>query len=165
MDVQSIKNYTEDFKPIFEMLSKKEQPVKATTVDSIVSSSHLSRAQVIDLFKKLAEAGAGEFRMGRRGQPTRIEWAYNLSDVGKLALGEADEIKPLYADEGRKGPRSMPSVPHKRGRPVGSKNKTSELNDHVYLLRNDVKVHFKLPKDLNQNEAKRLAEFVQTLPQ
>ena len=165
MDTQLIKDSIEEYKPVFEMFSKKEQPVRATTVDSIVSSSHLSRAQVIDLFKKLAGAGVGEFRMGRRGQPTRIEWSYNLSDVGKWALGESSEIKPLYVDEERKGPKSVSPV-IKRGRPFGSKNRvSSEMYDHVYLLRNDAKVHFKLPKDLNHNEAKRLAEFIQTLPQ
>ena len=169
MDTQIIKNLyqNETLRPIFEQFSKRELPVKVTTVDSVLKSSLLTRAQVIDLFKKLAEAGAGEFKTGRRGMQTRIEWAYNVSDIGKFVSGDVTDVKPLYETEEpteRKGPKSEDVKKHP-GRPRGSKNKVhAATNTHTYLLRDDYRLHFRLPKDFSTAEAKRLAEFVQSLP-
>lgn len=44
--------------------------------------------ELISALKDLERIGAGEFRLGRNGQPTRFRLNYSLKELGKAALGE-----------------------------------------------------------------------------
>lgn len=45
----------------------------------------------VDLARELEQAGAGVFKVGRRGHPSRLEWSRDLQDIARDALGEAAE--------------------------------------------------------------------------
>ena len=43
--------------------------------------------------RQLEEAGCGQFKNGRRGSKSRIEWTYNCILLGKAATGEAVSLE------------------------------------------------------------------------
>ncbi len=70
-----------------------------TTVGDLMEQCDVSRRQSITVLRALADAGCGEFKVGRKGHPSRLEWARDpraLAD--KLAGAEAlDELEPERA--------------------------------------------------------------------
>lgn len=105
----------------------------------------LSRADLVAVFRQLETAGCGAFKAGRKGWPSRFEWAVGLVSVGRAAAGETDQVEEIPDDE-----------------------KTEEDGAttvrHSFRLRAGLHIHFDLPADLNVAEASRLADFIKTLP-
>lgn len=193
IDTQKLKDiYTsnQNARPVFDLLAKRERASKATTVDALMRGTDFSRAQMVELLKTLSDAGVGEFKAGRRGFHSRMEWNCNLADVGRVASGSASEIHPLYvvedereetpaeeherkrmeAEDAAKPLESNRPVKH-RGRPKGSKNKPkvapaglSKGIGHQFVLRPGYKVNFALPEDVTAQEVKRISDFLQTIP-
>ena len=174
METQEIRNIyktNEASHKLFELFSEKKVPPKVTTVDSLLHGTGYSRSQVIEFLKKLSDAGAGKFLAGRRGMQSRIEWTYSAPEIGKMAMGLAEEVKPLYEEtEKTEEVKPAPEVQAKRtpGRPLGSKNKNAnvsgEIIRHAFLLRPGYQLHLSLPQNLTVGEAERLSDFVSTLP-
>lgn len=54
-----------------------------TTVESLLDLAY--REDIIEVFKKLAHIGMGEYIIGRRGYPTRFQWDFRCSRVGQAA--------------------------------------------------------------------------------
>jgi hypothetical protein len=72
-----------------------------------------------------------------------------LTDVGKAYAGEIDEIEPVDEEDLEEEIYSSTD---------------DETIEHEYTLRPDVKIALALPADLTRREAKRLADFINTLP-
>jgi hypothetical protein len=121
------------------------------------------KSEAIDVLRKLDDFGCGDFITGRKGHPTRFAWRYPMSEIGKAAAAAdpktPEEIKPLHpleatdADIEDDAPEAAAEVPA-----------TPEAIVHSYQLRPDQKVEFRLPADLTEREARRLSEFLKTLP-
>jgi len=115
--------------------------------------SAFSRPELISALKQLADAGAGDFIIGRRGQPSRFQWAVAMISVGKAARGEEDvmieSIDDIDVDE-------------------NLDSETFETAEgslrHTYVLRPGYEVCLDLPENLSAKEAARLSDFVRTLP-
>jgi hypothetical protein len=45
-----------------------------TTVDELIEGSGATRRQAITILRELDEAGCGEFKVGRKGHPSRLVW-------------------------------------------------------------------------------------------
>lgn len=133
----------------FEVLSHRKKNAAVTTVDQAMVWTKGNRGEVIDLFKRLGDLDLGTFVHGRRGGQTRFKWAVRLTDVGKAYAGEIDEIEPVDEDDLEEEIYSSTG---------------DDIIDHEYTLRPDVRITLSLPADLTRREAKRLADFVQTLP-
>lgn len=108
-----------------------------------------SRAEVIELFKRLAEHDLGTFVNGRRGGQSRFKWGARLTDVGQAYAGEIEEIEQVGEEDLEEEMYSFAD---------------DETLDHEYTLRPGVKITLSLPADLTRYEAKRLADFINTLP-
>jgi len=115
-------------------------PIKedVTDVDTVRNKLELKgrsveRSEVIELFKEVDRNGLGRYVIGRRGRPTRLEWARTVLE----------------------GHRAMQESPSEDA---------AETIRHRYVLRPDFDVEFDLPSDLTKVEAKRLSEFITTLP-
>lgn len=76
---------------------------RETSIDRIVTVVGASRSEAVNLAKKLEEAGCGEFIVGRRGSPSRFSWSHSRISLGRVALGEAEEVEevcdPIAEDE------------------------------------------------------------------
>ena len=130
---------------VCDELAQRGRSTKSTSVDRLVDRTGLDRATVVDVLRRLEQLDLGKFLVGRRGQPSRLEWRYRLQDVGRAAAGELMEIEPAdQLDDEDTGP--------------------ARLTRHVFQLRPEAAISLDLPADLTEKEAQRLAEFVKTLP-
>jgi hypothetical protein len=135
----------EALRAVCDELASRTRSTKTSSIDRTIERTGLSRATVIDVFRRFEQLDLGKFVVGRRGQPSRIEWRYRLQDVGQAAAGELTEIDQAdRLDDEEAGP--------------------SRLTRHTFQLRPEASVALELPSDLTQHEAQRLAEFVKTLP-
>ncbi|MCK9914775.1 hypothetical protein MXD81_37020, partial [Microbacteriaceae bacterium K1510] len=129
-----------------------------TTVDRLEvilrqHSAECSRADLIGVLKSMEEIGCGVFIIGRRGQPSRFQWHFKMTEVGKAAQGAQDSVSLVdFEEEEEEEDENEDIVP-----PPG-------VIRHTFNLRPDYTLSFELPADFNQREASRLAEFVKTLP-
>jgi hypothetical protein len=137
-------------KAVLDYFSARERNRSITTVDRllhklIADGDDMSRGDVVGVLQRLDEVGCGRFIPGRKGHPSRFEWAVNLVDVGRAAAGESIETFEAASD-------SDPDD----GQDV--------LLEHHFRLRKDLEVPFRLPADFTAAEAARLAAFIQTIP-
>lgn len=121
-----------------------------STVDRLMqnlrSSGVDSRSELVAVLKQLDELGVGTFVLGRKGQQTRFKWAASMISVGKAAREEIEELEEIDYDE------------------LEEEGADELWAEHQYKLRPELEVKLTLPKDLTAREAKRLANFIRTLP-
>lgn len=123
-----------------------------TTVESLhavlrKSNPSCGRQDVVEFFKQLQKTNSGEFVIGRRGKPSRFLWRVSLVDVGLAAQGRKSVGEIAYPQE------------------IVSVEESDDVTfTHVFQLRLNQRVEFRLPTDLTQLEAARLADFLKTLP-
>ena len=71
-----------------------------TTVEEIEGTLGWSRSDAVHVLSELGGKGkVGEYRLGRRGSPTRLEWSYKPLSVAACARGEIDDPLPLPEDD------------------------------------------------------------------
>ena len=100
-----------------------------------------THADARSVLEQLADAGCGEFKVGRRGWPTRLDWSLDAIVAGKVAKGE-----PIDVEASKDG---------------GLAPNMTEVD---FPLRDDLVVTLVLPKDLSEKEAERLSTFLRSLP-
>jgi hypothetical protein len=132
---------------LLDYFAARERNARRSPVERLCAVTGISRADVIDLFRKLEEMSLGRFLVGRRGQPSRFEWDFAMISVGQAATGETanieqDEIEDV-TEEAIAG---------------------SDGIKHHFRLRPDFPVELELPANLTSAEANRLADFIKTLP-
>ena len=138
----------------FEIFMEREKDSKETKLDRLEDLIRAKgvlpqRVETVSLLKGLEEAGCGRFVVGRRGSPSRFEWSVSLRSVGLAATSGSDAVVQIDRD--------------------ADENDSDELDDvnsilHSFVLRPDFRVKLELPVDLTAREARRLAEFLRTLP-
>jgi hypothetical protein len=124
---------------------------KQSTVSEVVSGAGVSRSDVILAMKELDELRFGKFTVGRRQKESRMNWDVDLGELGKIAQGLADDFEDPVLSQ---GPPRAPDV---------SGAGFDEIL-HVFHLRPEVRISLKLPSNLTSGEARRLADFVLSLP-
>jgi hypothetical protein len=145
--------------PFIRAVSKRQRNSATTELDSFLTwdgipkdrSEAMARRDAIEFFRILANAGIGDFRIGRRGKPTRFTWNAQMMEVAKVALQSAPQVSNETVFSPDAAEFSIPD-------PDGM------LAVHTYRLRKDLEVQLSLPIDLSTAEAKRLAAFIETLP-
>jgi hypothetical protein len=176
---------------LFDSIGSKGVEEGRTTVDELIDSGEVSRRQAITVLRDLADAGCGEFKVGRKGHPSRLEWAVDPVEVIERVVSEASgELgEELASDEEHEG-YAEPSPPAneaplllsppaqgaldlgdatERERQVPRRprqrrsQRASALIDHSYVLRPDMRVSLQLPDDLTPREAEVLAAWVRNL--
>lgn len=85
----------------------------------------------MQVWKDLEAIGAGIIVWGRNGNPSRFKWYYSLKDIGTEAVTDvSNDIQPLK--ESSVAPKRRYKRRSKRGRPLGSKNKTRNESESSY---------------------------------
>jgi hypothetical protein len=140
-------SYSKDasLRTICDELAARSRSTRFTTVDRTVERTSLDRATVIEVFRRFEQLDLGKFTVGRRGQPSRLEWRYRLQDVGQAAAGELTEIDEAGTLEDEEAA-------------------AARTTRHTFQLRPESSIALELPSDLTAHEAQRLAEFIKTLP-
>lgn len=135
---------------VLDHLASRERNWSSTTVDRIQTNvvgdgGSVSRADVVSVFRVLEASGCGSFKAGRKGWPSRFEWAVQMVSACQAAAGETEVVDDLTAED------------------KGEEDGAIFLR-HTFRLRPDVTVSFELPSDLSANEAQRVADFLKTVP-
>jgi len=163
-----------------------------TTVEGLIERRGMSRRRAVNLLRALADAGYGEFKLGRKGHPSRFEWADDPQTLAKqlAAIEEVVEVVEVVGDEDDlddqddqqpdSGEMVLEMFPHARGKPITTEpasespasvdpSEASEASDpseaieHSYVLRPDLRVVVQLPRDLTAREAEVLGDWVRNL--
>jgi hypothetical protein len=99
--------------------------------------AEVERGEILKILKLIEEAGLGKYVIGRRGYPTRIEWSEKVLSSETNDRNRADKTRAMIAER---------TIVHR------------------FVVRPDFAVEIELPGDLTSGEAKRLADFIETLP-
>lgn len=78
---------------LFDWTAQRERDATATSIDRISNKLGISRGEAVALARALEQAGCGQFVVGRRGQPSRFEWAFSCISLGQSAAGEDVKIE------------------------------------------------------------------------
>jgi len=135
----------------FQLAARRERNQNVTNVDraltNLENAGHeFTRQQLVTVFKALDEIECGDFKIGRRGWPSRFEWSTGITSVGRAAIGEQEDVEQIETDADDD---------------TGSE---TDWLTHTFHLRPNVEVELELPMDLSPNEAKRFAQFIDSLP-
>ncbi len=132
---------------ILDHFAGRQRDRNVTEVDRLEQLlPNVSRAEIIDVFKRLDDLGFGQFLVGRRGAASRFVWTVSLISVGKAATGQGT-VEAVVDDDDEARPATPP-------RTIA----------HEYRLRPTFTVQISLPEDLSAREASRIADFIRTLP-
>jgi hypothetical protein len=146
----------------FDYLAARSKNARETTVDRLLhvlsrDGQDVSRRDLIGLLQALQEQAAGEFIVGRRGQPSRFRWEVGMIGLAKAVRGE-DGAAIEAIDETDVAAETNGDDSH------GEERAAPGTIRHCYQLRPDTQVRLDLPANLTTKEAHRLAEFIKTLP-
>lgn len=156
-----------------------------TTVDDILADGEVPRRQAIILLRDLESLGYGEFKVGRKGHPSRFEWSIDPAELEAVLDGDSDEPD---SDENGDGQESLDHatavgegedsgrvrVLFMQGNPAtldladaasarSAKRHASGYIDHTYVLRPDYRVSLSLPDNLTRREAEVLSDWIRNL--
>lgn len=140
---------------IFKEREKDSKETKLERLEDLIRSEggNPSRVDIVSLLKGLQEANCGRFIVGRRGSPSRFEWSVSLRSVGLAATSGSDEVNQMDEDaDERDGDDEF----------ADDCDETSIT--HTFVLRPEYRVKLTLPVDMTSREAKRLSDFLRTLP-
>ncbi|WP_157646567.1 hypothetical protein [Burkholderia ubonensis] len=155
--VQELMELSEVAREFLESLAIRAHNRRVTTVDFVARKFRAHRRDIVELFKAMADAGLGEFILGRRQSPTRFVWMSRMIDVGKAAIGETDEIEIL-------GPDELEDFDEEDIR-IEDDEDFIDCYEHPFKLRKGFEpIVLSLPTDLTSQEAERIAAFVKSLP-
>jgi hypothetical protein len=143
----------------FRQLLDRNNNVNITKVDTIlnqiqINNKPISRYNAVSFIKKLSEYGCGRFVIGRRGQPSRLEWDVDALELARAVLQ----------------PNAVTQIPNTEPVATESEARKSDPDlvlavlEHTFILRPDFPVKLSLPANLTPHEAARLSRFVEALP-
>lgn len=146
-------------KAAFDHFSICQRNRRETSVNRLLSvlwnhGVDVSYRDVRDFLQELARLHCGVYIIGRRGQPSRLEWTDKLVSLGQAAAGQRAEIETLTEEEAAV---ETEEEPHANGEVMPDDMKLS------YPLRRDRHVEIVVPKDITSTEAQRLGDFIKTL--
>jgi len=82
----------------FDWAAGRKNDTAETSVDRISNVIEDSYSAARELAKRLCEAGAGEFIIGRKGWKSRISWNFSLRSLGQAARGDNVELEEVDRD-------------------------------------------------------------------
>lgn len=147
-------------KAAFDYFASCQRNKSATKVNRLLSvlwglGNDVSYIEVRDFLRELARLKCGIYKIGRRGQPSRLEWIDNLVSLGQAAAGQRSEIEQITEEE---------AAADDDERENGSNGELSPNDMKLsYPLRRDRHIEIVVPKDITSTEAQRLADFLKTL--
>ncbi|HVA49689.1 MAG TPA: hypothetical protein VNH11_25205 [Pirellulales bacterium] len=138
-----------------ELAARHKNPNRGeTSVDSL-GASGIDRRTAINVLRAFADNGCGEFRVGRRGQPSRLIWLHPAIDVAREAAGGA-----ASPTQNNSHPQLPAIIPH---RTSAEASEVVRMIEQRVRVRPGVEAVIRIPEDLTQAEAEKLAGIVTNL--
>ncbi len=149
--LRELANTDECARAFLELAARRERNQNVTNVDRALTKlenagHHFTRQQLVTVFKALDELDCGDFKAGRRGWPSRFEWSAGIISVGRAAIGEQENVEQIEDSDD------------------DDVDIETDWLTHTFHLRPNIEVEIELPMDLSPNEAKRLTQFIDSLP-
>jgi hypothetical protein len=175
LDVKRLKiiaNNSPESKLIFEALKNRDRTRKITDLRQfqyklVDEGSNITKEDIMQTFQELEQAGVGIIVIGRRGKPTRFKWNYSIKKIGKLGLnsksitsGSVHKLKQKdvnLAEFKTKLTQELKDA-------VSSKKMTAYMITEI-PLREGFSAKIEIPFDLTIEEAKKIAETIQSVVQ
>ncbi|MEE9269767.1 MAG: hypothetical protein V3V49_05840 [Candidatus Krumholzibacteria bacterium] len=135
---------------VFDYLKDHGAGTRETTLEGVENGlteqgKKVSRSELIDFFKTLEALSLGTFIVGRRGRASRFRWSVNPAELAVVASGGIEDGDAAGSEGGNGGSEA-------------------ETITHQYVLRPGFILKLRLPVDLSNEEASRLAGFLRSLP-
>lgn len=146
--LRELYNENEAAKAILNDFAERLRKQSITKLDQLLNRVPVARSDAIKVFRSLQSIGCGEFIEGRKGHPSRFSWTDDLTAVGRAARGEVPSVAPLEEEE----------------EDSGSDKKSVFEREHPLELRDNYIARVRVPADLTEREAERLATFIRSLP-
>lgn len=162
-DLQSLYQADEVARRLLDNLANRRKDRRITPASRAAVLADASHGEVVALLRKLDEIGAGEFKVGRRGSKTRIEWLYSQRGLGQAARGDTaqpekiDEVDPAELEDSEADVETDAETSDEEAEDDG-------LVAHSFQLRPDLCLSIRLPADLTSKEAERLGGFIRQVP-
>jgi len=157
--LRDLYNSNDAARRLLDGFAGRQKDIRMTPASRAAVLADASHGEIVAIFRKLDELGAGNFMVGRRGSKTRMEWQYSVRGLGAAAQGAAiqpEVIDPDQLEEGEADPAGSDTQEVESGE--------SEWIAHTFQLRPDVRLTIKLPVDLTTKEAERIAGFIRQVP-
>jgi hypothetical protein len=132
---------------LFAMLAGRAELAQWISVDELIENLELGRRNAVDLLRDIANAGAGEFRLGRKGHPSRLVWSTDPRALVDRVLGREPELADDAADPTESEPFDA----------------AYDEIEHVFMLRPQLRIALSLPIDLSGREATAIGDWVRNL--
>lgn len=126
------------------------------SVERILRTSRLDAGKGRWILQQLGRAGCGTYIPGRHTHKSRFKWDVNSIDVAKSILGARTAEDP---SETAALPDNVPLSSN-----LGIVTGAGDSLEGVFNLRPDYSVRLTYPKNISRREARRLADFIVTLP-
>jgi hypothetical protein len=139
---------------LFSSLIDRRRNTLVTKAEDAAEMTGAKYADVVALFRQLEKIGAGNFRSGRRGQKTRIEWVFDVRELAAAARGDAVQIQSMHAA----APDTQETSPSARAHEDAI---AGPMKTHRYRIRSDLEIQVELPINLTSAEANRLGFMIQ----
>ena len=91
--IRALYNQNPIAQQLFDVNAQRERDATTSSLDVISRKLEISRGDAVALARELEAAGCGAFKVGRRGAPSRFEWAYSCIGLGKAAAGEPIQLE------------------------------------------------------------------------
>lgn len=82
-------------KRFLDQCAVRERDATATSAERMANRLGISREEGVGLAQRLAEAGCGEFVVGRRGYKSRLVWDFSCISIGQAAAGETSHLEKV----------------------------------------------------------------------
>ena len=171
-NVEKLKQSTENNRAadaVFKSLQARKRDRRITDLRQyhvvLARSGHdIDMNGLINVFKKMQDAGAGSLVFGRGSKPPRFIWNYSLKSIGAaIATPEAAErVLKIVHDKPKKV--THVSKPATVTTPVATKEKSNKIILAVMPLRDDFRIRLTLPGDITKQEVALLVDFIKSLP-
>ena len=76
----------------------RKRDAQASSIERLMAVCDVGRADAVSLARQFDEIACADFKVGRRGQKSRLEWRYSLTSLGKAASGETESLDQIDRD-------------------------------------------------------------------
>jgi hypothetical protein len=135
----------EDLRAVLDSLESTKKDAHETNIDELDSvklpnGQEMERWQKVKALQLLDDVGAGQFKSGRRGYPTRLMWHRPIKEVIQIARGKGNSNENANGKGGQ-----------------------VDMLQHQFPVRENCVIQLSLPANLTTGEAARLNQFIQAL--
>ncbi len=169
MDLKEVSQSSDVAKNVFSMLGQRERfrrrsDLRGMFYELAGKVKNVNYDDFLTVFENLQEAGVGRIVVGRKNNPDRFLWNYNLKDVAKAL--PVDKLSPLPKEIRKRKKVGIKAVSSKRkvekykeeiaARPAAKASPIQDLSDFL-------NINIRLSKDTRPADVKALLQLLKEM--